>query len=242
MLWLAAQDETMLVTEDGHTVAGRLAHFVSELAQIARAHNWDKVRENKKRKRQEEYDDLEGDRPSCYSGVKRRLFQSLIGHPLMVILTPDGLHELIRGFVRDHFKAGITPENRSAIKDAFDDYFVNLSDLSDTSNALLTSLNLPQEQIDAFHQQLRAKYPAQYGEDNELQRIVTTTLHINPQSKAIPERYHATHLNALVQLYDFMLNPGVGQALAKHGLLASERVEDAPAVNVREPTAGGGFA
>jgi len=43
---------------------------------LGRSHNWDKDDRN------EEYDDMEGDKPSCSMGVSKRLAQSIIGHPI----------------------------------------------------------------------------------------------------------------------------------------------------------------
>ena len=85
---------------DGFSFESRLSLFVEELALIGRAHNWDETRivtdaagqpilDEDDNPMREEYDDLEGDRPSCFSGVKRRLFQSVHGHPLFRILTQE---------------------------------------------------------------------------------------------------------------------------------------------------------
>ena len=81
LFYLAASDEN-IPSIDGHTVESRVNNFIKELALIGRAHNWET-----KDIRGNEHDDLQGDKPSCYSGVKRRLFQSVIGHPLLNILT-----------------------------------------------------------------------------------------------------------------------------------------------------------
>jgi hypothetical protein len=102
MLFLAAKDEAIAPC-DGYTLETRMEHFIEELAHINRAHNWDNSRTNTKGA-PEEYDDLRGDRPSCYSGVKRRLFQSVQGHPLLKIVTLDDIKEEMRSFVRAHFE------------------------------------------------------------------------------------------------------------------------------------------
>ena len=82
LLYLAVDDSSVL-TED-YTLQSRFDHFVTELAMIGRAHNWDKSRPRADGCGLEEYDDQGGDKPSCYSGVKRRLFQAVVGHPLFV--------------------------------------------------------------------------------------------------------------------------------------------------------------
>jgi hypothetical protein len=82
LLFLAATDSSV-ESIDGHTLESRFEHFVVELALLGRAHNWDSTRSRGgARGGKEEYDDEQGDKPSCYSGVKRRLFQSVVGHPL----------------------------------------------------------------------------------------------------------------------------------------------------------------
>ena len=92
MLFLAAKDEAIEAT-DGYTIKTRVDHFIDELAHIGRAHNWDQTRTKRVNGKEikEEYDDLKGDKPSCYSGVKRRLFQSVQGHPLLKLLTQDDI-------------------------------------------------------------------------------------------------------------------------------------------------------
>src|SRR3990167_5912609 len=70
LLYCAARDENIAQEDsEGFTPETRFAHFIDELSHIGRAHNWDRSRERDNKS--EEYDDLEGDRPSCFSGVKR---------------------------------------------------------------------------------------------------------------------------------------------------------------------------
>ncbi len=92
IFYLAAKDEKA-EPSDGFTIETRLNHFFEELALIGRAHNWDVSRDN--------FD--EGDKPSCYSGVKRRLFQSLQGHHLFKNHLVDEIKAVLQDFVRDHF-------------------------------------------------------------------------------------------------------------------------------------------
>ncbi len=113
MLFLAAMDDTddpRVKPCDGYTLETRLEHFIDELAHIGRAHNWDKKRTRTNELGvviTEEYDDGEGDKPSCFSGVKRRLFQSVLGHPLLKMLTQEDIKQFLRDFVRSHFKSTI---------------------------------------------------------------------------------------------------------------------------------------
>ena len=114
MLYLAAMDASTPAT-DGWTLETRFEHFIDELAHIGRAHNWDDSRERTDASGhvfREEYDNLQGDKPSCFSGVNRRLFQSVMGHPLLTFLTLNGIKQELREFMREHFKQSITVENR----------------------------------------------------------------------------------------------------------------------------------
>lgn len=92
-LWLAAGDSNYPPVEKNVTVNHRINLYIQQLALINRAHNWNKsrVRLTKEGKPMmdchsnlvtEEYDDLEGDKPSCSSEVKQRLLQALLHHPL----------------------------------------------------------------------------------------------------------------------------------------------------------------
>ena len=98
LLYIAASDKDMLDDHKGYTLTGRIDNFMQELALLCRAHNWDRSNEQGA-----QYDDHEGDKPSCYSGVKKRLLQSVLGHPLLTSLTPAGAEEELQAFVRAHF-------------------------------------------------------------------------------------------------------------------------------------------
>jgi len=74
-LWLAASDKNITPIDDV-SLADRIDFFTNALALLGRSHNWDKDDRN------EEYDDMEGDKPSCSMGVSKRLAQSIIGHPI----------------------------------------------------------------------------------------------------------------------------------------------------------------
>ena len=112
----------------------------------------------------EEYDDLEGDRPSCYSGVPRRLFQSVRGHPLLNILTKSIIDAELRGLILSHLRKSVNPENRSAIHSAWDK-IISLDKLTQDDIAVLTSLNISEEKQGQFIGYLRDKYQEQFTED-----------------------------------------------------------------------------
>lgn len=202
LFWLAAIDETMPPTE-GHTMETRLEHFVDELALIGRAHNWDNTRINNKGK-EEEYDDLTGDRPSCFSGVKRRLFQSVLGHPLISILTEDKVLEEIRDFARNHFRGQITLENRASFKEAFDDYIININDITDSNKRLLESLNISPEKLQKFESYLSTKYGAQYTDDHHFRMLVRNKLNLSRQENDLLSHCHALALDGIAGLYQIL--------------------------------------
>jgi len=118
LLYLAAKDETEPAI-NGYTIETRIENFIKELAYIGRAHNWDASRINPTTGRSEEYDDLQGDKPSCYSGVKRRLFQSVQGHPLLTLLTKDIILQEIRDVVQEHFIGNIDDKNCAELHKAW---------------------------------------------------------------------------------------------------------------------------
>jgi len=166
LYYLAAIDSQCAPT-DGYTIETRLEGFIDELALIARAHNWDKKRFKINKDGNpvmEEYDDLEGDRPSCYSGVPRRLFQSVRGHPLLNILTKSIIDAELRGLILSHLRKSVNPENRSAIHSAWDK-IISLDKLTQDDIAVLTSLNISEEKQGQFIGYLRDKYQEQFTED-----------------------------------------------------------------------------
>lgn len=155
LLYLAALDKETPCIDD-YTFATRLAHFIEELAHIGRAHNWDKSR-RKNNGQLEQYDDLEGDRPSCYSGVKRRLFQSVLGHPLLKLVTEDVIKAELNEFLITHFKKEIHPNNCIALKKAWDKG-IDGEPLSEEDTQKIQSLNVSGEQQQGFKNYLSHKY------------------------------------------------------------------------------------
>jgi hypothetical protein len=149
LFFLAASDEA-IETTDAYTPETRLAHFIEELAYIGRAHNWDR-RDNAG----QEYDDLEGDKPSCYSGVKRRLFQSVQGHPLFKILTVDAIKEEMRELLREHFKKMIIDNPKLA--HTWQEDWDTLCDTGEIKESL-SALDVSKEEQDKFIDMLRNKY------------------------------------------------------------------------------------
>ena len=174
MLFLAASDKDVLPC-DGYTLETRVEHFIDELAHIGRAHNWDKSRHNVNASGEvisEEYDDFEGDKPSCYSGVKRRLFQSVQGHPLFKILTLDDVKQELRDFMREHFKQCIEthPDRALQWKEAW-----NKAIETGEIREVLSEIDVSEEAEKSFIQKIYQKYPCQF--DKEFKDYIMKRFH-----------------------------------------------------------------
>lgn len=203
VLWLAAQDESAEAKPtDNHTLEGRIAHFIKELMLIGRAHNWDQTRV--RNGKEEEYDDLEGDRPSCYSGVKRRLFQSLIGHPLYKVITSDDIRQEVRGFAFTSFTSKLSRFNHvHAVYKAFQRYIETL-EVDEKDAATLTSLNITDEEKEAFIQSLQTKYGDNLSKHPSFLAQIESMLALDLESKEISDHYHALKLDGLTGLFGYL--------------------------------------
>lgn len=195
MLWLAAIDTAIACTPE-FTLQIRLEHFIEELALIGRAHNWDKKESyiHNGRTCFREVDDEAGDNPACYSGTKSRLFQSIVGHPLINGLTQNELTHELKDFVLEWFKSKITALNRPIIQNAFRNYFVSME--SDDA-APLIYLNIPHLKQELFKQHLAKKYGQQYLEDLSFIDYINTQLTLNPNSSDASEQYHGLKLDGI---------------------------------------------
>lgn len=155
LLYRAVIDEQQSPTE-GYTLETRRMQFVLALALIGRAHNWDNSRLKKGSTDYEEYDDVtQGDRPSCYSGIKLRLFHAVHGHPLFKVIDKTFIRIALFEFMRQHFREKIN-EIKSAdelqrLKEHLSQYLVTLSN----PTADLVALNVSKEKQEAFIQQLK---------------------------------------------------------------------------------------
>jgi len=156
LFYLAAIDTESIPT-NGYTIATRLDGFIEELALMGRAHNWNPNPDN----REEEKDDLKRDRPSCYSGIRRRLYESVRGHALLNILTIDIINAELRDFVRKHVKDTVNESNRSLIKTAWDN--IILGDLENVDWVALQKLNMPCQKKDQLITSLESKYGRQFS-------------------------------------------------------------------------------
>lgn len=159
LMWLAAKDRSEAPVL-GQTLPGRIDQFIDELAHIGRAHNWDKKRnkldaqgkailDKKGKIVTEEYDDLEADRPSCFSGVKRRLFQSVVGHRLLTILTEDLVKQDLMNLVREHYRKSFKPNHYAAV-DTVLESLAEGDNIPKEAFDTLSQLNISMETIDSY--------------------------------------------------------------------------------------------
>ncbi|MBL7481470.1 hypothetical protein [Legionella bononiensis] len=192
LLWAAATDATAAPTE-GHTLHGRMFHFITELALINRAHNWDKKRPAKRldgTEFMEQYDDLEGDKPSCFSGGLRRIFQSITAHPLMRALGTELLDAELRDFARAHFSSRITPQNLQQLR-GIAEALVDLKELSDQQIETVRRLDISEQEFNTFIEKLSEKYKMEWKPCHE----AYLKERIAPRKGA---SYHVTRLWSLV--------------------------------------------
>ncbi|WP_115706958.1 hypothetical protein [Legionella sainthelensi] len=181
LFYLAAIDKDTPCIDE-HTFATRLEHFIDELAHIGRAHNWDQSR-RKDNGKLEQYDDLEGDRPSCFSGVKRRLFQSVLGHPLLKLVTKDVMKAEIKEFLMTHFKKTINSNNCIIIKKAWDKG-IEGELLSEEDMKAIQSLNVGLKQQKDFKNYLSQKYGSSFTVNLNFINLVDKTFELTLTTSA----------------------------------------------------------
>lgn len=193
LFYLAAIDEEAAPT-DGGTVKLRIENFITEISLIGRAHNWDKSRPRKVGVGTEEYDDLLGDKPSCYSGVNRRLFQSVVGHPdMLCMLTQEVLDQYLRSFVRSYWEEQLV-DRKNEIIYSWRQY---IETLSDEHIAVLRSLDIPVKR----QALLLTELSEQYGEDQvDTARIAQVKLRFEIDSDSC----HVIKLAGFASLYQLL--------------------------------------
>ncbi len=182
-LYLAVNDEQYPAC-DGFTIESRFQHFINEIALLNRAHNWDKTRiiiDKDGKQIQEAYDNKEGDQPSCYSGMKRRLFQAVLGHSLFKILTIDIVRMEVNDFIMQHMQASISEDNYEQLQEA---WYQWIEELSLQAIPCLKSLDINLEQQKSFLIYLNQKYDKQFSNDPIFQRIVQEAFHLKGSNDA----------------------------------------------------------
>ena len=217
MLFLAAFDAKQPAI-DGYTLEGRIDHFVDELAHLGRAHNWDETRikvnsagepmvDKYGEVIEEEVDDLEGDKPSCYSGVKRRLFQSVVGHALMDILTQDIIQQELSSFVHHYFSSRVNASNRNQLKMAMDT-LTNEIDIDYAKVVTpLKELDLSQKDEDQFIKYLTKKYGRQFTDDLKFSIFIKETFSLSSGPIDASINSHFSKLYTLANLEHLLVLP-----------------------------------
>lgn len=157
LFWTAVKDEEEAL-KAGCTVEQRKEFFCDQLARMGRQHNWDKYRINLQTQRREQYDDLEGDKPSCDIGLKRGIFESLLFSSIeenQTIIPDSVLNEILREkvyeFYGDYFN-GLDSEKKSEIRQGLLDYF-------ESFGIPPAILNVPEEVIQAIKTSIEEKFP-----------------------------------------------------------------------------------
>jgi len=166
-LYCAAKDEAQPPTKKNMSIQDRVELFFRALSLINRQHNWDEPNRQKLDAQgnpipgqTEEYDDMRGDRPSCFSGVKRNLFQALMHHPLYKFKHLDApvAKAFIKGQIRAHYVEALSRlslEELKEIKEAIDNVIQDFAEETD----LLKSLRWTD--INAIRMAMEKEYPGQ---------------------------------------------------------------------------------
>lgn len=132
-IWLALTEKTFPLPTD-QSREDLQERFITDLSLMARQHNWDKTRETSTGT-EEEYDDLEGDKPTCPTGVPQGIAQIL--EVLLVNLGAD-FKPLSPGIMKRDFKSALISHNNG--KGLFDHLSsFSIDELSEIKNSL-TSL------------------------------------------------------------------------------------------------------
>jgi hypothetical protein len=166
LLYFAAIDEEMQPTED-FTFESRWQNFYIQLALAGRSHNCEEEVEIEREDGTTytaEQDDLEADKPTCARGIRRHLYQSLLGHPLFSLLTPDLVKQELNAYVFQYYQTIIDEELAVPIKQAFDDYIV---ELDEDAFQFLKRLDVPQEIQQQFIDSMRSKFKSKFTAEYE---------------------------------------------------------------------------
>ncbi|GEM_PF-3293480 len=179
LLWTAASDASERGT-DGFTSETRLEEMILQIGRgIGRAHNWDKPRrpahnadgtprlDSHGKPYMEQFDDLEGDRPSCSSGVRRRLFQSLMGHPLYRQDIRPVIASVFRDKIRDTMKDSISSASTEFLEALLVDYArITQGEIMDEMSLVLScQFDIPEEAIEGWCQALHQQYDVVFGSE-----------------------------------------------------------------------------
>ncbi len=172
-MWLAATTTNPI--PDGQTRESLLTEFVTAIYELCRAHNFDRTRPVTRTRRnpatgfeeryveQENYDDLEGDKPTCGGGVKQRSLQFymvfLNDRPETRPLSPDVMRTtLIQQMINESTTPGcmyaklkdMSTESLNKAYAALENKYILWDDITPEDQILLDKLNLTEDDIDSF--------------------------------------------------------------------------------------------
>ncbi len=206
--FLAASDEAVGSFKET-SPDDRLTLFIEGIALIGRGHNWDKTRPIMRdgnvvmkdgKVLTEEYDDLEPDRPSCFSGVKQRLFRAVVHHPLLTAIDKHLIHEELREFIYTNTEKKLSrmpADAIEAIAQAIDSILTG-EDLTDVQKGALANLNFSKEEVSSFNAQLQNKYQNQYSA--ALQLYIGSELTISEDEHHFTKHFYSCNLEKLLTL------------------------------------------
>ena len=194
--WLAVKDINVKSTNE-YTVESRIENFIREIALIGRAHNWDKtrIRTIKGKRIEEEYDDLLPDNPSCYSGAKKRIYQSVQGHPLFSMLTLEMIQQRLANFVQDYFKTQINSKNIVSLHAAWKGLIAG----NNIDKTTLATLNIPVEKQTEFIRSFSEEYSLQFDENPYFIAAIKERFNRNEGLHAMTFGGEETHLTDLLE-------------------------------------------
>ena len=188
-MYLAVTDEDIPEIDDFSTEV-RLGFFFKELAWIGRAHNWNETRINAATHKEEYYDDLEADKPSCVRGIQRRLMQAsfLLGHPLFEMLNPSDIDVEVIKIVRAHFISRTTDANVDVVvlSAAWDNILAGVAGSSPSPLDVLNFSAAEQEQhISTITEMFKHRL------DDTLKYYLQQRLDIHPSFNNLAEQFGA---------------------------------------------------
>lgn len=185
-MWLAATDHNQVLPE-GYTREALLEEFVQSIAELGRAHNYDRTRRVQKMVRRdgvdrmewvdEHYDDMEGDKPTCGVGVNQRITQFymvfLNDRPETRPITPDVISQKFRQEMMNESPLAGSLYNKlrrldrdtlNQLEQALDDLVViNMGDrdeITEEQRQLLDRFAFTNAEITAFIDSCKAYYGA----------------------------------------------------------------------------------
>lgn len=138
ILWLGVSDSNEPVIDNIDTKS-RIAIFIQGIAEINRSNN---------------NDYSEGDRPVCYGGTMRALYNCVINHSIIKANIKTIINTHVQEFVYDYYSTLLSNYSRQELdnlKNDINDYILNNIDISNIPN-------IPIDNIKKFLNRLESKY------------------------------------------------------------------------------------